>query len=180
MTGNKGFTLLEILVAATLFAVAVGAISSLFVTSLRGQRNIIAQQNLVDNMRFALEHMARQIRMAQRDEGVCASVDDNAFYSTGGSSLSFKDFEGDCVTYRKESGSTKIEVDSGSGTFLDMTSDDIKINVLDFSVQGSIDTDGEQPRVTIFIESEAAGGPSGTPQSIRLQTTVSARNLDVP
>ncbi|MFY9457702.1 MAG: prepilin-type N-terminal cleavage/methylation domain-containing protein [Candidatus Spechtbacterales bacterium] len=175
----RGFTLIEILVAATIFAVAVGAISSLFVMSLRGQRNILAQQNLLDNTRFASEQMSRQIRMAQRDEVGSCTGDVGSTYGIGGTRLAFIDYRGNCLTYEL-SGSKLRTRPNTEQAFVDLTSDDIRIQRLDFGVRGRLSSDGEQPRVTISIEAEAAGQSRESSPAVILQTTVSARNIDVP
>lgn len=177
---NKGFTLIEIIVAATIFSIVISAVSSLLVMSLRGQRNIFIQQNLVDNTRFALEQMSRQIRMAQSDEtGVCTGTA-GAMYSSGGTSLSFIDYQnpGNCLTY--ELSGTKIKKQSDTGQpFVDLTADDININRLNFIVHGRDVRDSEQARVTIVIEAEGANQSAGGLPGILLQTTISARNIDV-
>jgi len=136
---QRGFTLLEIVVAASVFSIAVGAMISLFMVGIRGQRNAIARQNLVENTRFALEHMTRQIRMATRDEsGSCLGVGDigSTFVSTG-SSLTFLDYRNPsrCVTYALEGGRIMMRRDLGE-EFVDLTSDDIIVGDLEFSLRG--------------------------------------------
>lgn len=184
MTGNntnKGFTLLEMLVAATIFSIAIGSLSSLFVMGTRGQRNVFATQNLVSNTRYALEYMSRQIRMAQRDDNGSCTGTPRTTFAAAPSFLTFLDSKGNCVIYRKAGG--KIEQDPGDGSNLALTSDDIQVLRLDFEVQGETAKDGLQPRVTVFIEADPVGlgglGAGAFP-GIQLQTTVSTRNLDVP
>lgn len=175
----RGFTLIEIVVAATIFAVAVSAISSLFVASVRGQRNIVAQQNLADNTRFVLEQMSRQIRMAQRDESGSCTGEAGATYTPSGTALAFIDYRSNCITYELYLAKIRIRQNTGQA-FLDLTSDDIRVSRLNFDVRGRTAQDLEQPRVTIVIEAEAAGAIPETSPGIALQTTVSPRNIDVP
>jgi prepilin-type N-terminal cleavage/methylation domain-containing protein len=176
---TRGFTLIEITVAATIFAIAMSAIASLFVASVRGQRNIVAHQNLADNTRVVLEQMSRQIRMAQRDESGSCTGEAGTTYTASGTNLKFIDYRGNCLTY--EIFLTKIRMRQNTGrTFLDLTSDDIRVNRLNFDVRGRSSQDGEQPRVTIVIEAEAAGAIPETSPGIALETTVSPRNIDVP
>ncbi len=175
---NKGFSLLEVIVATAIFSVAVSSISAVFVVAVRTQRNVLGQQDLIDNTRYALEHMSRQIRMARRDEtGVCVGQADYTF-TAGGNSLTFIDYRGDCLNYDTTGG--RIRMTLNQGTPVDLTSDDIRVNILDFEVDGEDAYDTKQPRVTIYLDAEAAGAtPESSPQ-ILLQTTVSVRNIDTP
>lgn len=173
---NRGFTLIEIIVAMTVFSLALGAMSSLFVMALKGQRNVFAQQNLLDNTRFALEQMSRQIRMAQRDEtGICTGTAGST-YSGGGADITFIDPGSNCRTYDFSGGIIRMRPDTGQG-FSNLTSNDVNIERLNFDVRGREATDGEQPRVTIVID---AKDPNQQSAGIILQTTISARNVDVP
>lgn len=172
--GGQGFSLIEILVAASIFTVAITAASSLFVAALEGQRHAIAQQNLLANLRFATEIMTRQIRMAQQDDesGSCTSIA-KATYGGGGSNIRFVAYDGDCMEYSLDLGG-RIVVQEGGGGFEEITSDDINVTLLNFDLQGELVDDNEQPRVTIFIEAADSG------EILKLQTTVSGRNIDVP
>lgn len=178
---KNGFTLIEVIVAISIFAIAAGSLSALFMAGLRGHRSAIAQQNLVDNTRFALEHMTRQIRMAQRDEtGACSGDATNRLtFQAVGSSLTFLDYRNPprCVRYELSGGKIWMRPDSAA-PLREVTSDDIKVNSLEFLVQGGLATDGEQPRVTVVLAAEA-GASAESLSTIQLQTTISARNLDV-
>jgi len=186
MIGNKkdmknGFTIMEILVAATIFSVAMGSISALFVVSLRGQSNAIAIQNLVNNLRFSMEQVSREARMAQRNNTAlpaCLVIPPENTFFVSGSSLTFIDSEGDCIVYGLVGG--KIQSSISLAAPVDMTSDDILVNVLEFEVSGESSSDSRQPRVTIFIEAQDATQPTATALIIRLQTTISGRNIDTP
>lgn len=179
----RGFTLLEIIVAASVFSIAVATIVSFFMFGIRGQRNAVARQNLVENTRFAIEHMARQIRMAQRDEnGTCVGVGaSGSTFAVSGSSLTFLDYRtpSKCATYGLTDGKIVMRQDT-EGAFLDLTSNDIFVDALEFILRGERKDDGVQPRVTIHIKAAASGGNLESAPALRLQTTISGRNLDVP
>jgi prepilin-type N-terminal cleavage/methylation domain-containing protein len=175
---NKGFTLLEVIVATAIFSMAVSSISALFMVAVRTQRNVLAQQDLIDNTRYALEHMSRQIRMARRDESKKCVGEAGYTFTAGGSSLKFVDYRGDCLTYDVEDGKIRLKLNKENP--VDLTSDDIRVNSLNFEVIGRWAYDVEQPRVIIYLDAEAAGAmPESSPQ-ILLQTTVSVRNIDTP
>jgi len=60
-----------------------------------------------------------------------------------------------------------------------MTSSAFKINTLKFKLSGERQDDSLQPRVTIYSEIKGAGQkPEERPQ-IKIQTTISQRNLDI-
>jgi len=178
MIGNnmRGFTLIELLVAMSIFTVAIVSASSLFIISLKGQRNIIAQQNLTENTRFVIERMSRHIRMAQRlDSSVPPACPADVFFSAPGATLTFIDSNSECAQYRLSPGlpPKKIQLRQGVGAWLDLTSNDISVNSLYFEVDGELPGDQIQPRVTIYIEADVPSDlPEGTPD-IHLQTTVS-------
>jgi len=176
---KNGFTLLEVIVATAVFSIAVSAISALFVVSVKTQRNVLAQQDLIDNTRYAMEHISRQIRMARRDEtGSCVGKSPYTLTSSSANTLTFIDYRGDCLTYNVTGGRINVKINAGAP--VDLTSDDIRVNSLYFEVNGEWAHDGRQPRVTIYLDAEAAGAtPESSPQ-ILLQTTVSGRNIDTP
>lgn len=176
--GEEGFTLLEMIVAATIFAIVISIISALFLAGVRGQRSALATQNIIENTRLAIEQMSRQIRVAQRDEVGSCTGDARTTFNSGGVALSFIDSLGRCTTYQRSGG--KIQMKQASGLFLDLTSDDIVINSLVFEVSGRSATDGVQPRVTIFLDAVSSGAKPEDAVKILLQTTSSVRNLDVP
>jgi prepilin-type N-terminal cleavage/methylation domain-containing protein len=63
---EKGFTLVEMLVAIFIFTLTLGAIVSLFISGVRGQRNALATQRLLDQTSYSLEYMSRALRMTAR------------------------------------------------------------------------------------------------------------------
>ncbi|MCR4322615.1 MAG: prepilin-type N-terminal cleavage/methylation domain-containing protein, partial [Candidatus Azambacteria bacterium] len=58
-----GYSLIELMVAIGVFAVVVTVMSGTFIISLRGQGKSATAQNVGDNMRYAMEVMAKEIRM---------------------------------------------------------------------------------------------------------------------
>lgn len=175
---KDGFTLLEVIVATAIFSIAVSSISALFVVAVKTQRNVLAQQDLIDNTRYALEHMSRQIRMARRDEtGACVGEARYTFTASG-NTLTFIDYRGDCLVYDVVGGRARVKV--GAGNPVDLTSDDIVVNSLYFEVFGRWAYDTRQPRVVVYMDAKAAGATPESSPRMFLQTTVSTRNIDTP
>ena len=182
---QSGVTLLEMLVAVSLFSVVVLAATGIFKMVTEGQRNAIAAQNIQENMRYAFEAMSKEIRMAQKSEHNCESVvGDLAVYKVynvtaniQGDILYFKNKNGDCVAYYLEddAGISRLKVYRGtSANFI--TPNEIKVSNLKFNV---IDDDigafhTVQPLVLMTMEVEAIGKAMHK-QSMRIQTAVSSR-----
>lgn len=61
----KGTSLLELLVAITLFAVIILSATAIFKMVIDGQRNAIAAQNVQESIRYATERISKEIRTAQ-------------------------------------------------------------------------------------------------------------------
>ncbi len=144
---QRGFTLLEALIAAGIFAVVLVGAVSFFATNgglyNRGQSQAEAQQNA----RVALEAIAREIRMAGYDHsGVIAALASPTSIQTGSSSsLTFvADATGDGVldrvTYRLQGSQLVRDISSWNGTaFPTATTGEVAdgLSTLDFSYYDS-------------------------------------------
>ncbi len=169
---NKGFTLIETLIAALIFSIVIGAGIGVFASAIKLQKYNLAHQQLLSQTSYAIEYMSRAIRMAGIKSG-CAGG--GSFFS-GGTSLEFESYNSDygCQEFSLQNGQLKVENDE-----LDdfLTSDDFEITSLNFQVSGDIPGDALQPRVTISMEIRGKGL---VPEpKIKIQTTISQRNLDL-
>jgi len=175
-TKSKGLTLIEMLVAVTVFAITVGIISGLFISATRTQRKTLAAQEILNQTSYLLEYMSRALRMARKDlNGDClTNAGDNYEIITDG--IRFIDYNGICTEFFLESG--RIERKIGSDP-LELTSDNLQVNSLWFYLSGETQTDIFQPRVTISLEIESKRPVTGSPPKIQIQTSISQRNLDV-
>src|SRR3989344_2710842 len=164
-----GFTLIELIVAVGVFMVVMTITLSAFLNIIDIQKKTEAFRKVNDNLNFAMEAMMREIR-----EGKSYSDTD-----CSGSDFCFTDKDGKAIKYELNAGGY-IERKEGSGDWLRMTSDGIKITRLSFFVSGEEtypSGDRQQPLVTISI-----GGESGEKEKLKsklnLQATVSQRKLD--
>jgi prepilin-type N-terminal cleavage/methylation domain-containing protein len=188
---KKGFTLVEILVVLVIFSIMISAITSVFISGIRTQQNIIAQEQLLDQVNYALDYMGRAIMMAKNGtSNKCSTNNDyyNPKDSPGGVSLKFVNIGGDpsskdCINFyllndQIYKGNSRNE---NPFTAFTLTSENVKITKLIFNVIGGAantgsSTNNPQPKVTIYIEAESK---SGTPlQKLKIQTTISARDLN--
>jgi len=180
---KKGFTLIEMLVAITIFSIVVSAISGIFISSVQNQKKVLANREVLDQLSYALEYMGRALRMAKKDlTGECVGVSGNNYGVPATSTISFLNHEGHCQQFSLLEGKI-VEQRSSDRTAsnfsdpIDLTSSNIQINVLEFLVQGKEQppTDYRQPLVTIFVNAESSVFTS----EIRIQTSISQRNIDI-
>lgn len=187
---NRGFTIIEMLVAMAIFTFVAGAASGLFVSSLRAQRVSLARQQLLDQTSYALEYMSRSLRMAKKElfDHPFACLSQRGYNYTnprGDDSVRFikYDYEAGqnvCHEFFLDDGQLKeykMILDGPAGgteSVQPLTSDDLLINSLKFTLTGQSQDDVLQPKVTILLDI------SGKDQSqIRIQTAISQRDLDI-
>jgi len=163
---RSGFTLIEMIVAVSLFTmVSFVAIGSL-ITIADANRKVNSLRTTMDNVNFAIESMSRDIRTGT---GYSVTGDNKK--------ISFTDQNGASVQYRYNVGQSTIQVKKDGSNFKDITSPEIKIESAKFYVAGAGSGDGIQPRVIIIVKG-VAGIKGKTISTFNLQTTVSQRKLD--
>lgn len=204
MTGNNitiksaGFTMVEAIVAISIFLFIIGALISLFTSFVANQRNIIYEQKVLNQMSYVQEYMSKAIRMAKVDEaGNCIRNVDQTGYiyiltravETGtAKGIKFiNQSDGDsCYEFfldDTDPSNTIFKVLKNSTNDADavsLTSSDIKIESVKFAINGdpsktniSIQDADIQPRITFVF---TVVMPNGTKRVI--QTTVSQRNFN--
>jgi prepilin-type N-terminal cleavage/methylation domain-containing protein len=183
---KKGFTLVEILVAVTIFVMVISIVSMLFVQAIRGQRQNLAYQELLDQASYVMEYMSRSIRMARRSDVCTGSPGFNYATSAvlalpGAKCLRFENYKDECQYFCLNA--TKLVVATTTTTtvpalndFKDLTSSDLTVSSFSITSQGWQNSswgDDVQPLVTIFLKIE------GKEQaSVQIKTSISQRNLD--
>lgn len=183
---KKGYTLIEILVAISIFFIVIAAPTGLFVGSLKGQQKALSTQELLDNVSYNLEYISRAIRMAKKDlAGDC--IEEGSNYENPGYNISkirFLNYRGHCqefLLYNDRLG-IKISTDEDEenlGEFLPLTSDDLEIESVKFQLSGQKQGDIFQPQATIFLKIRGKGLSPELQPEIKIQTTITQRNLDV-
>ncbi|HPS28448.1 MAG TPA: prepilin-type N-terminal cleavage/methylation domain-containing protein [Candidatus Paceibacterota bacterium] len=171
LSKNKpGFTLVESLVAITVFLVVVTMVSSIYVSFVRQERKLYSFLKTENNIRFALDYMGRDIRMAHDYD---FTVQDAFPY--GGNSLMFHDYKNQQVTYKLDSQSDSknksIQV-VRNGYSLPLLDPSISVDYLKFYI--GYGAGGAQP--TVIITLKATDTKTGTDYS--LETAVTPRNLN--
>jgi len=155
---EKGMTLIELIASIGIFGLVSLVIFGIFILATSYQRRIIAVKNVEDNLRFAVESMAREIRTGKDFTG-------------GGSQLNFTNALGGKVIYRLNGGAVeKSETSSyDEPNYLRITGPETAIDYLTFVLMG------QQPRITIAVGATSKVGAQSS--NLKIQTTVSSRLL---
>lgn len=176
---EKGISLVELVVAVTIFSMIVTIASGMFINAIRAQKIIIAKQSVADDLRYSADFMLKELRMAQshptvpiftfRDSGGDQLIGDNS----PSSFLSFFNSSGDNIKYSLSSG--VISRDDGS-TVQPISSSGVEIVSLNFTLnnwnleRGAVDA--LAPLITVTIRARSRNGAGGETE---FQTSVSPR-----
>lgn len=180
---KPAFTLIEILVSVTLFTTIMLSATSIFKLALDAQRKSMMAQNTQESLRYFLEVIGKEMRMAQRNNGVCPTPmePDEIYHKTtnsDGDVLYFKNYHGQCVHYYALGTTLRnrfvIGRKTGAGAW-DLnfiTPARVYISNLKFEVKGSTTT---QAFVTVAFKAEAISPAGVRLGPINMQTSVSSR-----
>lgn len=160
---TAGFGLVEVIVATFVFSIISVIVVTNFVDVLDLQRRGFAAQVIQEEALFAVEMMAKEIRVSQ-----IQSPDDLNCNLT---SLTIDHPINGTTTYSVSGGIISKAV---GGNIFPITSSKINFSRLNFCVRGS-GIDDEQPRITIVASIQTASGQGGL--KFDMQTTVSSRDL---
>lgn len=156
---KNGFTVVELLVAITLFIVVVSIATGTFIQALRTQRSTVALIAVNSNAGLALEQISREIRTGRN-------------FSVSGGALNFTNAKNQSVSYRLNDQALERVADGAAGL---ITSSNVAVAKLDFILSGESFTDGLPTKITVVL-AVGASGTAGNP--INLQTTISSRILE--
>lgn len=166
---NRGFTLIEILVAITVFVLLILMVTGIFLAVVSAQRKAAAVRILQDSVRYSIEAMSRDIRTGY---GFSISGNELRFTSTIGGRIQQ-------VSYRLNNKVLEKGVFSGSYyVFSPLTPSKLSVDYLNFYLSGEGLEDQKQPRITVTLGATAGQGIQKT--KINIQTTLSQRELQLP
>jgi len=184
---NKGFTMIELLVAMSVFIVVITIVSGVFVTSLRSNRTSIALISANSDAQLTLEQMARMIR-----KGIGRSFATETVIGSGSvdnpdfKCVSFK-YGNDYITYRWNRLLKSLEwnvnityyadcADATEEVFSGIISENLRVDFANFRVDKTLSVD--YPRITLLLRVGAKNtqiSSAGVPFT-NLETTISPRN----
>lgn len=168
---KKGFTLVEILVAVSVFSVVVTSVLGLFVSTFQNQSRSLDKSYLLSNASYVAEYMSRALRMAKKDvNGLCIPQYDNYSFIAK-DHIAFLSYNGQCQEFFVDvNGRLKIKIAEAESELLP---GNIVVENLSFSVSGESQDDNLQPIVTFELKLSKGG------ESLDFQTTVSQRQIDI-
>ncbi|MBI2611100.1 type II secretion system protein [Candidatus Kaiserbacteria bacterium] len=188
---ERGFTLVEMIVAVGLFAVVMLVSTAALLALVGANRKAHALQSVMNNFSIALDGMVRSIRMGS--EYHCGSGDITATQSCelGSTKFAFKPFcEGDCDplerwVYVYDTNGTfcgqgrLCKSENNGGNYYAVTAGDVAIEDFTFYVVGTTRGDTTQPKVVIAVSGTAGGTNVKTTTSFSIQATAVQRILDI-
>ncbi len=167
---QRGFTLIEALVAVMVFSVVTVVVGSSFSNMITLQRRGFSAQKLQENSMFVLELMAREIRVSTVNGPDYACLSGPDF----GTTLTITHPVNGTVSYRSANG---IVYRTEGGIETALNPPDTQFTKLYFCVKNS-GIDQYQTRVTIIVQVENTTGIANDKLIFNLQTTVSSRVTD--
>lgn len=191
---NSGFTILETMIAVSLFIVVVMVgMNALLNTNVINQKSQ-SLRSIMDNLSFIMEDMSKNLRTGYHYQCFRRGVDTTLSSGTLGSprscadgwALSFEPAGGstasnaDQVAYSLSGGKIFKSIDGITTAMIQLTPDEVVINsISSFSVLGAEPPAGnkQQPLVTIRLIGTITVKNVVTP--FYLQTSVSQRFIDV-
>lgn len=185
---NDGFTLVEMVVAMTLFVAVIVTVMSIFLRSVQTERGVAGQSATIANVSLAVEEIAREMRTASNFEvpqgGTYVPLSSFTDCQVSYPSISFVYTNGfgatTTVTYSRQVNSAtnnnQIMQAVNNGQPLPMTPAGTNIANLQFVVTNRCGSWNFPPRITIAVRGiNPANEAFGFVAPFNLETTVSQR-----
>ena len=171
-SGSGGYSLIELLVAISVFVVVLSVNSNIFLNAVRGQGKAITTQNVSDNARYAMEVMARELRVARVTSLPADGVVNDITFISGSQNRLNKS-----IRFFLSGGSVMFDDDTTDANPAKSITSTQNVNVTGLTF--TINNQAVQPRVTVVLKIESKGSQVSTYNNIVLQTTISPRELNL-
>ncbi|MEI6102207.1 MAG: GNAT family N-acetyltransferase [Eubacteriales bacterium] len=150
--------------------------TQIFKLVIDSQRNALATQNVQESLKYFLEVTAKEMRMAQKSNGVCPGISSGQIFvvtsNAYGNSLSFKNYYGECVTYAVTLDGTTPRFRITRNAASDFISPaKISIDALNFVLADDAQT---QPTITINIKAHALNSAQFKSEMV-IQSSIASR-----
>ena len=173
---RSGFSLIEVIVSVGLFSVIILSATQIFKMVVDNQRNALAAQNVQESLKYFFEVTGKEMRMAQKNNGVCPGIPDDKIFiiTTGvaGQKLVFKNYYNQCVTYilAPDGDSQRFQVTRNTATGF-ISPQKIRIDNLYFILNES---DYTQSLLTMNLKAHALNAPQYK-SDMTIQTSIASR-----
>lgn len=190
---RSGFTLVEMLVAMGIFTIVATIFASLMVTVIHAEERARAAEDLMDNVRFALDSMSKAIAVGASYrciDGIAnppgldlATVEalpsplPGAIDCIASSAIVFRSFRSSVVAYRFNAVAHTIERSVNNEQYVSVTDPRVSIDNLVFYTNGVRATDNFQPRTVIRLQASIT--VHGNPIAFTLENIASQRRPDL-
>lgn len=188
---ERGFTLIEMIVAVALFSVVMLVSTTTLLALVGANRKAQALQSVMNNFSIALDGMVRSIRMGS--DFHCGSGDITIPQSCqgGDTKLAFKpNCEENCEAdarwiYVFDTNGTfcgqgrLCKSENNGATYYAVTASDISVSDFKFYVTGTTRGDTVQPKVVVAVSGTAGGNDVKTKTTFSIQATAAQRILDI-
>ncbi len=182
---NKGFTLVEMIVAVGLFAIVMVVATGAIFSIVGANRSAQSLNSAITNFSFAAESMVRDIRTGHgyvcgdKIVPISSVPTDCATNSTvDNSAIAFTNADNIQVSYFLDSTTHQImRLVNGASMPIAITAPEVVIQSMDFYVVGAADSSPKlQPKVLLIIKGYAGTGKSQS--GFDIQTLISQRLLN--
>jgi len=195
---NRGFTLVEMIVAVALFAIVMVVCVAALLALVNANRKAQALESVMNNLNIALDGIVRNARMGSNYDGsgACAGNTDSSPKDCTSGSTVFS-FEPYGSTHKHPDGSTymdppwvysfakdsngvgRIYKSENGQTAIPITAPEVSIDDMEFYVVGTTPGDTAQPKVLIVIKGTAGVPGSRAQTTFHIQATAVQRVLDL-
>ncbi len=189
-TTEKGFTILEVMIAMTIFTVVVTIGIGSVLTAINQHYSTQNTRTVMDSLNYSMEDMARNIRLGFNIRcGASPLVDSSGMVvplscplaSDAHNIVTFNAQDGSVLSYAistPSSGVSQILKQKGSSAVEIVTPPEVKMDFADsgFTVRGAEPGDGAQPSVIIRLSGTITY--KGIDSKFAIETAVTPRALD--
>ncbi|MDP3661471.1 MAG: type II secretion system protein [bacterium] len=171
---NRGFTLIEMIMSVAVFTVVALIAAGALLAIADANRKAQAFKSVVNNINFALESVARNLRtgsgysLAGFARGNCLSG-----YTNG---ISFTSQDGTAISYYLSG--TQIVRTVGSGKPIGVTAPEVRIDRFCFLLGGTQFGDEEQPHALMLVGGIMKEGKKKLESRFDIQTFITQRLMD--
>ncbi len=177
-TNQKGFTLIEMMVSVSIFAIVLVVSMGAILTIIDSNRKARTLTEVMNNLNFSLESMTRTIKTGVEPVVSGAGNTVITIQAINPDALPNDPFNRIPIQYRLNETTMAIEKNVNNTGWTSVTSDNVEISDLDFVATGDHTDDDIQPKVRVLIEGEARINQKIS-SAFTIQTTVSQRRLDL-